>query len=369
MKVYLIVALSVCLGIGNGCKNISNEPIIIKVQAKGIPAKRLYISDAYNWEAFLDSADYVDGAFTFRYRTDSSFEPFPAIISFINQKGNIETLTYFNPFLSTKKKQFSGSTFVLEQKPISIDGDFHADRGISIQAGKETDLLFKIQLIDFGYIGKGDSSARSATIKKYCKLINENPSSYLLMRGIFNNKEQYSKQELSTYLSLFSEKVQHSQIAHKLKTYVSLRSEPGMPLINLVLSTSKHESKSIIDTNAKLNMLVFWASWCGPCLMEIPYLKDIHAKLADKGLNMVSISMDKDNEMWKKALVQQKMTWDQFIVNTIQKDSVEGIFNFSAIPTIVITDSAGNEILQSTGFDENHMQGFEKYISGYLNKK
>ena len=55
----------------------------------------------------------------------------------------------------------------------------------------------------------------------------------------------------------------------------------------------------------------FWASWCGPCRGEIPHLKEAYAKYADKGVAFFSVSIDKSDAAWKKALVEENMPWEQ----------------------------------------------------------
>jgi len=348
-----------------GGKVPSDKTINISVQVKGIPANRLYISEAHNWQTILDSADYKDGFFLFKYKIDSSFEPFTACITFKDKEGKIKTLFYKNPFLSTPQKKYSNNGFGLEKQNIEIKGDYPSN-DIYIKAGKETEVLFKTQLKEFAYINTKDSVERRSIIDDCIKLINQYPSSYYLLYSIFNNKDQYSKPELERYLSLFNTNVQNSNSAKKLKTYLKLRPDKDKPLANLYLTNSRKEVKRIIDTTARMNMLIFWASWCGPCLQEIPYLKTMYERFAGKGLNMSSISIDKDTTMWVNALDQQKMQWNQFILNAAQREETEALFNYSAIPVLILTDTKGNEILRSVGFDENHLKGYINYISEKL---
>ena len=151
---------------------------------------------------------------------------------------------------------------------------------------------------------------------------------------------------MQTILSLFKEDVQKSKLGEQIRTYLINRPDPNKPYPNLYLLNSANQRHNIIDTNSKLTMLVFWASWCGPCRMEIPVLKEIQNQYKGRGLNLVSISMDENKDNWEKALRQEKMTWRQYLVDKEKIDLVKQQFNFSAIPLVIFTDKTGKEIMK-----------------------
>jgi thiol-disulfide isomerase/thioredoxin len=123
---------------------------------------------------------------------------------------------------------------------------------------------------------------------------------------------------------------------------------------------------NIIDTSLKLNMLVFWASWCGPCRREIPLLKEIETEYKGKGLNLVSISIDDNKSNWEKALNQEKMEWPQYLVDKDRIDLVMQQFNFSAIPLVVFTDKSGKEIKKFIGYDKEQKKNYDAIIKQFL---
>src|SRR5690606_37707207 len=87
-----------------------------------------------------------------------------------------------------------------------------------------------------------------------------------------------------------------------------------------------------IDRRAPLNMLVFWASRCGPCRKEIPQLKELSHKFKNTSLNIVSVSIDTDEQEWRRATEYEKMDWGQFIVPLDSMSIVKARYNFNAIP-------------------------------------
>lgn len=78
------------------------------------------------------------------------------------------------------------------------------------------------------------------------------------------------------------------------------------PEINV--KTLEDESFTLEDTEGHLTLVVFWATWCGPCRAEIPGLKEMHDKYADKGLTIASISREATSQL-EEFIEKNEMTW------------------------------------------------------------
>jgi len=63
----------------------------------------------------------------------------------------------------------------------------------------------------------------------------------------------------------------------------------------------------IFDNKSLAYIIVFWASWCGPCRSEIPEIKEIYKKYKNSKVDIINISIDENTNSWKKALVEEKM--------------------------------------------------------------
>ena len=94
------------------------------------------------------------------------------------------------------------------------------------------------------------------------------------------------------------------------------------------------------DFKGKILVLDFWASWCGPCRAEIPHLKEAFEAYNGKGVEFLSVSIDKDGAAWRKAMKEENMPWAQVQAPKAGKDVMK-LYQFSGIPYILVLDQEG----------------------------
>ena len=83
-----------------------------------------------------------------------------------------------------------------------------------------------------------------------------------------------------------------------------------------------NEEISLADLRGKVVLIDFWATWCGPCRAELPNVRETYQRFKDKGLVIVSVSLDTDAAKFKSFVADNKMTWHHVIAHWIQMPEV-----------------------------------------------
>ena len=119
--------------------------------------------------------------------------------------------------------------------------------------------------------------------------------------------------------------------------------EKGKTIADFALATPEGTPQSILEEAArhKLTVLDFWASWCGPCRREMPFMKELHASYQSKGLGIIGISLDDNGDAWRQALSELKLPWLQLSDLKGTASEIAQFFQISAIPFTVVIDAQG----------------------------
>ncbi|WP_454492263.1 TlpA family protein disulfide reductase [Chitinophaga lutea] len=128
-------------------------------------------------------------------------------------------------------------------------------------------------------------------------------------------------------------------------------------LPNFAYSDQAGERASALKVfgRSKYTLVDFWASWCAPCREHIPALKKAYNDFHGKGFNILSISIDKSHEDWRKACVELGTKWEHGIDDVANASKTS--LGLVAVPAYFLVDSRGKVI---------HASFFSKYstVSG-----
>lgn len=96
----------------------------------------------------------------------------------------------------------------------------------------------------------------------------------------------------------------------------------------------------------KVTILDFWASWCRPCRVENPNFVKLYDKYHEKGLNIISVSLDRENQKsrWIKAIEKDNLSWYNVSNLKYWQDPVALMYNITSIPATFILDDKGTII-------------------------
>lgn len=91
----------------------------------------------------------------------------------------------------------------------------------------------------------------------------------------------------------------------------------------------------------KVVLIDFWATWCGPCVAELPHVLDAYSKFHDKGFEIVGISFDSDRAKLERMMTEKQMTWPQFFDGTGWKNEFGQRYGIRGIPTMWLVNKDG----------------------------
>jgi thiol-disulfide isomerase/thioredoxin len=103
---------------------------------------------------------------------------------------------------------------------------------------------------------------------------------------------------------------------------------------------------SLSDLKGKYVYIDVWATWCMPCLRQIPYLKELEEMFHDKNIEFVSISVDKERAKptWKKVVENKELTGIQLFADKSFDSDFMNAFAVNSIPRFILIDPEGKII-------------------------
>jgi peroxiredoxin len=101
---------------------------------------------------------------------------------------------------------------------------------------------------------------------------------------------------------------------------------------------------SLAGYRGKVVLLDFWATWCGPCVGELPNVLKTYAKYHSQGFEIIGVSLDDDRTKLLDFLKQKGMSWPQFFDGKGWKNELAVKYGIESIPATFLLDSQGKII-------------------------
>lgn len=145
---------------------------------------------------------------------------------------------------------------------------------------------------------------------------------------------------------------------------MTMKIRPGMPAPNFQVSTVDGTTLRPSDLRGTVFLLDFWATWCAPCIAELPNVKKVYEEYHPQGFEIVSISLDEDEEYFEQFIEKQGMDWIH-VYNAAQSDDQDLAerYGIVAIPRMILVDEEGTIIEASLRGHELN-EAVEKAVGG-----
>ncbi|MGJ8665793.1 MAG: redoxin domain-containing protein [Patiriisocius sp.] len=175
----------------------------------------------------------------------------------------------------------------------------------------------------------------------------ENPNSLfaLMLVSEMLNKKTINAIEAADLIDNFSPKIAATDMAKEIKAVAAniKNSDVGGTAPAFSAKTPDGKELALKDAMGKYTIIDFWASWCRPCRAENPNVVKVYEQYHDKGLNIISVSLDKagQEERWVKAIADDNMDWYHVSNLMAWQDPIAKDYSVRSIPATFLLDENG----------------------------
>lgn len=229
--------------------------------------------------------------------------------------------------------------FFADNQDVTIRGDYQKYNDITIKASESQEKLKKITAeVDT----LEDEQEIYYAVLDFVKQNIENPVGTYVM---YRYKWALQLTDLEDLSSLIPENMQSGYKTVITKYIEGLyRTQPGQPFIDFKQNDVNGNVFVLSDMIGKSEAIIidFWASWCPDCRKVNPDLVKIYNQFKDKGLDIVSVSLDTDEAKWKKAIADDNLSWPNHVSDLKGwGNDVAQMYMIAFIPQNLILDKNG----------------------------
>lgn len=162
-----------------------------------------------------------------------------------------------------------------------------------------------------------------------------------------NMLRMMSLEQISSFYDRFTDRVKQTEKGKEIGERIALLKKlaPGSSAPEFELTTPDGKNLALKDLRGHIVLIDFWASWCGPCIDEMPNVKALYEKYHDRGLEIVGVSMDNNKAKWEGAIERAGLVWHHVSsLKGMNRCPVAKLYQVVAIPKLYIVGKDGKII-------------------------
>lgn len=227
---------------------------------------------------------------------------------------------------------------------------------VFLKNGYDLDIVIPEEISEISFTGNGEESNNYLAAK--LKMIESpymNPETYFVLEpeAFASYKAEAEKAlgdlilnagDIDSTLAASETSSNANFFAYIDQNYQMRRAfQPGKPSPTFENYENYEGGKtSLSDLRGKYVYIDVWATWCGPCKVQIPFMKKLEEEYKGKNIEFVGISIDQPNkyEAWRKMVKDEELAGIQLYQGTDQQFSID--YQISGIPRFILIDPQGN---------------------------
>jgi peroxiredoxin len=144
-----------------------------------------------------------------------------------------------------------------------------------------------------------------------------------------------------------NQKAWPSAVAFNERIVIAKKTGIGNYAMDFTQNDTLNRPVSLSSFRGQYVLVDFWASWCGPCRRENPNIVEAYNKFKESNFTILGVSLDKNPEAWKKAIIDDNLSWTHISDLKYWQSEVVPLYGFQSIPFNVLVDPAGKVIAEN----------------------
>nr|WP_121272126.1 TlpA disulfide reductase family protein [Pedobacter schmidteae] len=172
--------------------------------------------------------------------------------------------------------------------------------------------------------------------------IRNSVSGYYVLMYFMGGGNKYANEFAQAFYKVSTDKKQIDFVKERILSGGGNMLSAGSTAPDFEMLDKNGNTVRLSDLRGKFVYVDVWATWCGPCVEEIPYMKTAYEQYkADSRIVFVSVSIDDNTNKWKEKLTKDKPEWPQYIVNGAMQSKLCKEYLISGIPRFMLFDREG----------------------------